>query len=257
MRQLLGDVAANTMNCMTKLSGWGCRVMALFRLLTRRIALAREAGAKIFDLLSANVCPRDIINSDSLENAFSVDMALGGSTNSVLHLMAIAHEAGVEFPLDRINAISEKTPCLCKLRPAGTYHIEDLDRAGGISAVMKELKSLLKLNSKTVSGLTIGQIIDKASVRDADVIRSEKTAYSDKGGLAILFGNLAPEGGVVKRSAVAPEMMVHQGPARVFDSEDDATKAIMEIKSAQVMSWLYDMKAPRAAVCRKCLRRPH
>ena len=183
-----GMFTANTMNCMTEVIGMGLPGNGTIPAIDpRRIALAREAGAKIFDLLSANVCPRDIINSDSLENAFSVDMALGGSTNSVLHLMAIAHEAGVEFPLDRINAISEKTPCLCKLRPAGTYHIEDLDRAGGISAVMKELKSLLKLNSKIVSGLTIGQIIDKASVGDADVIRSEKTAYSDKGGLAILF----------------------------------------------------------------------
>ena len=238
-----GMFTANTMNCMTEVIGMGLPGNGTIPAIDpRRIALAREAGAKIFDLLSANVCPRDIINSDSLENAFSVDMALGGSTNSVLHLMAIAHEAGVEFPLDRINAISEKTPCLCKLRPAGTYHIEDLDRAGGISAVMKELKSLLKLNSKTVSGLTIGQIIDKASVRDADVIRSEKTAYSDKGGLAILFGNLAPEGGVVKRSAVAPEMMVHQGPARVFDSEDDATKAIMgnKIKPGDVLVIRYE-----------------
>ncbi|MFA6347011.1 MAG: dihydroxy-acid dehydratase, partial [Dehalococcoidales bacterium] len=138
--------------------------------------------------------------------------------------------------------ISEKTPCLCKLRPAGTYHIEDLDRAGGISAVMKELQSLLNLELKTVSGLTIGQIIDKASVIDSDVIRSKSTAYSDKGGLAILFGNLAPEGGVVKRSAVAPEMMVHQGPARVFDSEDDATKAIMQgkIKSGDVVVIRYE-----------------
>ena len=238
-----GMFTANTMNCMTEVIGMGLPGNGTIPAIDpRRIALAREAGAKIFDLLSANVCPRDIINSDSLENAFSVDMALGGSTNSVLHLMAIAHEAGVEFPLDRINAISEKMPCLCKLRPAGTYHIEDLDRAGGISAVMKELKSLLKLNSKTVSGLTIGQIIDKASVRDADVIRSEKTAYSDKGGLAILFGNLAPEGGVVKRSAVAPEMMVHQGPARVFDSEDDATKAIMgnKIKPGDVLVIRYE-----------------
>ncbi|NLL89962.1 MAG: dihydroxy-acid dehydratase [Dehalococcoidales bacterium] len=238
-----GMFTANTMNCMTEVIGMGLPGNGTIPAIDpRRIALAREAGAKIFDLLSANVCPRDIINSDSLENAFSVDMALGGSTNSVLHLMAIAHEAGVEFPLDRINAVSEKTPCLCKLRPAGTYHIEDLDRAGGISAVMKELKSLLKLNSKTVSGLTIGQIIDKASVRDADVIRSEKTAYSDKGGLAILFGNLAPEGGVVKRSAVAPEMMVHQGPARVFDSEDDATKAIMgnKIKPGDVLVIRYE-----------------
>jgi dihydroxy-acid dehydratase len=238
-----GMFTANTMNCMTEVMGMGLPGNGTIPAIDpRRVALASEAGVKIFNLLSANICPRDIINSDSLENAFSVDMALGGSTNSVLHLMAIAHEAGVDFPLNRINAISEKTPCLCKLRPAGTYHIEDLDRAGGISAVMKELKSLLKLNLKTVSGLTVGQIIDKACVKDADVIRSKKTAYSDKGGLAILFGNLAPEGGVVKRSAVAPEMMVHEGPARVFDSEDDATKAIMggKIKPGDVLVIRYE-----------------
>ncbi|HAS04819.1 MAG TPA: dihydroxy-acid dehydratase [Dehalococcoidia bacterium] len=223
-----GMFTANTMNCMTEVMGMGLPGNGTIPAIDpRRIELAKKAGAKIMELLSDNICPRDIINPHSLENAFSVDMALGGSTNSVLHLMAIAHEAGVEFPLDKINAISEKTPCLCKLRPAGTYHIEDLDRAGGISAVMKELRPLLHLGLKTVSGLTIGQIINKASVIDSDVIRSKSTAYSDKGGLAILFGNLAPEGGVVKRSAVAPEMMVHKGPARVFDSEDDATKAIM------------------------------
>jgi dihydroxy-acid dehydratase len=238
-----GMFTANTMNCMTEVMGMGLPGNGTIPAIDpRRIELAKKAGTKIMELLVDNICPRDIINADSLENAFSVDMALGGSTNSVLHLIAIAHEAGVEFPLDRINYISEKTPCLCKLRPAGTYHIEDLDRAGGISAVMKELQSLLNLELKTVSGLTIGQIIDKASVIDSDVIRSKSTAYSDKGGLAILFGNLAPEGGVVKRSAVAPEMMVHQGPARVFDSEDDATKAIIEgkIKSGDVVVIRYE-----------------
>ncbi|MDD3678056.1 MAG: dihydroxy-acid dehydratase [Dehalococcoidales bacterium] len=238
-----GMFTANTMNCMTEVMGMGLPGNGTIPAIDpRRIELAKKAGTKIMELLVDNICPRDIINADSLENAFSVDMALGGSTNSVLHLIAIAHEAGVEFPLDRINYISEKTPCLCKLRPAGTYHIEDLDRAGGISAVMKELQSLLNLELKTVSGLTIGQIIDKASVIDSDVIRSKSTAYSDKGGLAILFGNLAPEGGVVKRSAVAPEMMVHQGPARVFDSEDDATKAIMQgkIKSGDVVVIRYE-----------------
>lgn len=238
-----GMFTANTMNCMTEVMGMGLPGNGTIPAIDpRRIELAKKAGTKIMELLVDNICPRDIINADSLENAFSVDMALGGSTNSVLHLIAIAHEAGVEFPLDRINNISEKTPCLCKLRPAGTYHIEDLDRAGGISAVMKELQSLLNLELKTVSGLTIGQIIDKASVIDSDVIRSKSTAYSDKGGLAILFGNLAPEGGVVKRSAVAPEMMVHQGPARVFDSEDDATKAIMQgkIKSGDVVVIRYE-----------------
>jgi len=156
--------------------------------------------------------------------------------------MAIAHEAGVEFSLARINAISEKTPCLTSLRPAGNYHIEDLDRAGGIPAVMKELKAHLNLETKTVTGRTVLDIITHAEVEDSDVIRSEKTAYSAKGGLAVLFGNIAPEGAVVKRSAVAPEMMVHKGPARVFESEDEATKAIMagSIKSGDVVVIRYE-----------------
>jgi dihydroxy-acid dehydratase len=156
--------------------------------------------------------------------------------------MAVAHEAGVEFPLSKINAISEETPCLCKLRPAGDYHIEDLDRAGGISAVMKELQTLLNLNIKTVTGVPVSSIVKNACVKDSDVIHSIDTAYSRKGGLAILFGNLAPEGAVVKRSAGAPEMMVHQGPARVFDSEDDATRAIMggKIKPGDVLVIRYE-----------------
>jgi dihydroxy-acid dehydratase len=234
---------ANTMNCLTEAMGMALpgngTIPAVDK---RRIELAGEAGRQIMNILADNVCPRDIINRDSLKNAFLVDMALGGSTNSILHLMAVAHEAGVEFPLSKINDISEHTPCLCKIRPAGTYHIEDLDRAGGIPAVMKELKTLLNLNVKTVTGGTVSRIIDSVCVKDSDVIRSIKTAYSSKGGLAVLFGNLAPEGAVVKRSAVAPEMMVHQGPARVFDSEDDATKAIMGgiIKSGDVLVIRYE-----------------
>ena len=169
-------------------------------------------------------------------------MALGGSTNSVLHLMALAHEAGVDFSLTKVNKISEKTPCLCKLRPAGKYHIEDLDRAGGITAVMKQLEKKLNLGIKTVSGKTVAQVIEEARVIDADVIHSVETAHSAEGGIAVLFGNLAPEGAVVKRSAVAPEMMQHSGPARVFESEDAATKAIMDgsIKSGEVLVIRYE-----------------
>jgi dihydroxy-acid dehydratase len=169
-------------------------------------------------------------------------MALGGSTNSVLHLMAIANEAGIEFPLLLVTEISENTPQLCQLRPAGDYHIEDLDRAGGIPAVMKELKEQLNLRSKTVSGKTVGRNIVQARVLDRAVIRSQAKAYSRTGGLAILFGNLAPEGAVVKKGAVAPEMMVHQGPARVFDSEEAATQAIMggQIKPGEVIVIRYE-----------------
>lgn len=193
-------------------------------------------------LHAAGIKPRDIINEDAMHNAFTVDMALGGSTNSVLHLTAIAHEAGIEFPLTRVNEVSKATPQLCYLRPAGSYHIEDLDRAGGISAVMKELKDLLRLKAKTVSGKSVSGVIAAGKVTDRDVIRTKAKAYAPRGGLAVLFGNIAPDGAVVKRSAVAPEMMKHQGPARVFDSEEAATQAIMSgsIKSGEVLVIRYE-----------------
>jgi dihydroxy-acid dehydratase len=169
-------------------------------------------------------------------------MALGGSTNSILHFMAVAHEAGIDFSLSMINEISERTPTLCKLSPAGNYHIEDLDRAGGVSAVMKELQGILNLGSRTVSGKSVAEIIADSRVLDGEIIRSTLNAYSATGGIAILFGNLAPEGGVVKKSAVAPEMMIHRGAARVFDSEEEATQAIMNgsIKSGEVIVIRYE-----------------
>jgi dihydroxy-acid dehydratase len=238
-----GMFTANTMNCLTEALGMALPGNGTIPAIDeRRWKLAWQAGEQVMKLLSANVRPKDIINEESLENAFTVDMALGGSTNSVLHLMAIAHEAGVEFSLPRINAISENTPCLARIRPAGEYHIEDLDRAGGIPAVMKELKAHLHTAQKTVSGRTVLDIITHAEVEDSDVIRSEKTAYSAKGGLAVLFGNIAPEGAVVKRSAVDEKMMKHKGPARVFDSEDEATRAIMvgAIKPGDVVVIRYE-----------------
>jgi dihydroxy-acid dehydratase len=238
-----GMFTANTMNCITEALGMALPGNGTIPAVDeRRWKLAWQAGEQVMKLLAANTRPKDIINEKSLENAFTVDMALGGSTNSVLHLMAVAHEAGVEFSLPRINAISENTPCLAKIRPAGEYHIEDLDRAGGIPAVMKELKNHLNTDQKTVSGRTVLDIITHAAVEDSDVIRSEKTAYSAKGGLAVLFGNIAPEGAVVKRSAVDPRMMTHSGPARVFDSEDDATRAIMAgaIKAGDVVVIRYE-----------------
>ena len=174
-------------------------------------------------------------------------MALGASTNSVLHLMAVAHEAGVAFPLSLVNEIGQKTPCLCKLSPAYVdkdtkYHIEDLDRAGGISAVMSEIKGLLKLNLKSATGRTLAESIAGSKVLDRAVIRPVDNAFSATGGLAILFGNLAPDGAVVRRSAVAPEMLSHRGPARVFDSEEAATKAIMahNIKEGDVIVIRYE-----------------
>ncbi|MDD5039205.1 MAG: dihydroxy-acid dehydratase [Dehalococcoidales bacterium] len=238
-----GMFTANTMNCLTEALGMGLPGNGTIPAVDiRRRQLAKTAGEQVVKLLSSNTRPRDIINKESIHNAFTVDMALGGSTNSVLHLMALANEAGIDFPLTGVNEISEHTPQLCKLRPAGEYHIEDLDRAGGIAAVMKELKSLLNLKSKTVSGKSIGEVIADKKILDKEVIHSRAKAYSTTGGIAVLFGNLAPEGGVVKRAAVAPEMLVHRGPARVFDSEEAATKAIMgnKIEAGEVIVIRYE-----------------
>ena len=238
-----GMFTANTMNCLTEALGLGLTGNGTIPAVdSRRRKLAKKAGEQVLALLAGDIRPGDIVTGDSLHNAFAVDMALGGSTNSVLHLAAIAHEAGIDFPLTMINEISSRTPTLCKLRPSGDYHIEDLDRAGGISAVMKELKALLNLDAKTVSGKTVGEVIAESRVMDRQVIRSIDSAHSGTGGLAMLFGNIAPEGAVVKRSAVLPEMMTHQGPARVFDSEEEATKAIMDggIRSGEVIVIRYE-----------------
>jgi len=238
-----GMFTANTMNCLTEALGMGLPGNGTIPAVdSSRLLLAKKAGEQVTRLIAGNIRPRDIINADSIHNAFTVDMALGGSTNSVLHLMAIAHEAGVDFPLSMVNEISQRTPHLSRLRPSGEYHLEDLDRAGGIGAVMKELKGLLKLNSKTVSGKTVAEIIVQSRNKDKEVIRPASQAHSPTGGIAILFGNIAPEGAVVKRAAVAPEMMVHQGKAHVFDSEEEATRAIMDkkIKPGEVLVIRYE-----------------
>jgi len=238
-----GMFTANTMNCLMEALGIALPGNGTIPAVdSRRRELAEIAGEQIMKLHAAGVKPRDIINEDSLHNALTVDMALGGSTNSVLHLTAIAHEAGVVFPLTMVNEISKATPQLCYLRPAGPYHIEDLDRAGGVSAVMKELKDILRLKVKTVSGKSVSGVVAAGKIADRDVIRTKANAYAPRGGLAVLFGNIAPDGAVVKRSAVAPEMMKHQGPARVFDSEEAATQAIMSgsIKSGEVLVIRYE-----------------
>ncbi len=227
-----GMFTANTMNCLTEAMGMGLKGNGTITAMSgARKTLAREAGERVVELLKRNVRPKSIITRDSIYNALTVDVALGGSTNSVLHLMAIANEAGIKFPLSLVNEISERTPTLCTLSPAisptGEHFIEDFARAGGVPAVMHELKSLLNTNCKTVSGKTVGEIIENAQVTDRDVIHSVDNAYSRTGGLAMLFGNLAPQGAIVKRSATAKEMLQHKGPARVFDSEELATKAIM------------------------------
>jgi len=238
-----GMFTANTMNCATEAMGLGLPGNGTIPAVDgRRQQLAREAGQRVTELVADNVRPRDIITKDSIHNAFTVDMALGGSTNSVLHIMAVAHEAGIDFPLSLVNEVSQHTPHLCKLSPAGDYRIEDLDKAGGIPGVMKELQKLLKLDAKTVSGKSVAQIVAGAEVMDREVIHSVSDAYSPTGGISILFGNLAPEGAVVKSAAVDPEMMVHQGPARVFNSEEEAMSPIMSgsIKSGEVVVIRYE-----------------
>jgi len=238
-----GMFTANTMNCLTEALGIGLVGNGTIPAVDgRRQQLAKEAGQQVMELLANNVRPRDIITKDSIRNAFTVDMALGGSTNSVLHLMAIAHEAEIDFPLSLVNEISEHTPHLCKLSPAGDYRIEDLGHAGGVAAVMKELQELLNLGTRTVLSKSVAQVIAEARVLDREVIHSVPNAYSATGGIAILFGNLAPEGAVVKRAAVAPEMLVHQGPARIFNAEEEATSAVMNgsIKPGEVIVIRYE-----------------
>jgi len=238
-----GMFTANTMNCLMEALGMALPGNGTIPAAdARRVQLARKAGEQIMTLLAKNIRPRDIINQKSLENAFTVDMALGGSTNTVLHLPAIASEAGISFPLKKINEISQRTPYLSKLSPAGVYHIQDLDRAGGIPAVMKEVKSLLYTDLMTVTGKTIGENIAAAKVIDREVIHTKANAYSQTGGLAILYGNIAPEGAAVKAGAVPAGMLKFKGPAKVFNSEEEVTPAIMKgkIKSGDVVVIRYE-----------------
>ena len=224
-----GMYTANSMNCLTEAIGMGLQgngtIPAVY---SERIKLAKHAGMKVMELYEKNIRPRDIMTEKAFENALTVDMALGCSTNSMLHLPAIAHEAGVELNLDMANDISAKTPNLCHLAPAGPTYIEDLNEAGGVYAVMNELdkKGLLNTDLITVTGKTVGENIAGCVNRNPEVIRPVGNPYSETGGIAVLKGNLAPDSAVVKRSAVVPEMMVHEGPARVFDCEEDAIAAI-------------------------------
>ena len=224
-----GMYTANSMNCLTEALGMGLKgngtIPAVY---SARIELAKHAGMAVMELVRKNICPRDIMTKEALMNALTVDMALGCSTNSMLHLPAIAHECGVELNLDIANEISAKTPNLCHLAPAGRTYMEDLNEAGGVYAVMNELtkKGLLNTECMTVTGKTIGENIAGCVNLDHDIIRPVENPYSETGGIAVLKGNLAPEGSVVKRSAVLPEMLVHEGPAKVFDSEEEAQAAI-------------------------------
>ena len=224
-----GMYTANSMNCLTEALGMGLKgngtIPAVY---SERIRLAKHAGMQIMQLVEKNIRPRDIMTKEAFLNALTMDMALGCSTNSMLHLPAIAHEAGVELNMEIANELSAKTPNLCHLAPAGPTYIEDLNEAGGVYAVMNELnkKGLLYTDLITVTGKTVGENIEGCVNKNPEVIRPIDNPYSETGGIAVLKGNLAPETAVVKRSAVAPEMMVHEGPARVFDCEEDAIAAI-------------------------------
>ena len=224
-----GMYTANSMNCLTEAIGMGLpgngTIPAVY---SERIKLAKHAGMAVMELLKRDIRPRDIMTKAAFMNALTMDMALGCSTNSMLHLPAIAHEAGVDIDLDIANALSEKTPNLCHLAPAGPTYMEDLNEAGGVSAVMSELNKigLLDTSCMTVTGKTIAENIQGVVNKNPEVIRPVENPYSKTGGIAVLKGNLAPDSAVVKRSAVVPEMMVHEGPARVFDCEEDAIAAI-------------------------------
>lgn len=224
-----GMYTANSMNCLTEALGMGLKgngtIPAVY---SARIRLAKEAGMQVMELFRKNIRPRDIMTKEAILNALTVDMALGCSTNSMLHLPAIAHEIGMDFEIDFANGISEKTPNLCHLAPAGNTYMEDLEEAGGVYAVMAELnkKGLLHTDCMTVTGKTVGENIAASHNLDEDVIRPIERPYSQTGGLAVLKGNLAPDGSVVKRSAVVAEMLRHEGPARVFECEEDAIAAI-------------------------------
>lgn len=240
-----GMYTANSMNCLTEVLGMGLRgngtIPAVY---SERIRLAKHAGMKVMELLERNIRPRDILTEKAFLNALTVDMALGCSTNSMLHLPAIAHEVGIDLNLDIANEISKKTPNLCHLAPAGHTYMEDLNEAGGVYAVMNELnkKNLLYTDLITATGKTVGENIRGCVNRNPEIIRPIDNPYSQTGGIAVLRGNLAPDTGVVKQSAVAPEMMVHEGPARVFDCEEDAIAAITggKIKAGDVVVIRYE-----------------
>ncbi|HLL77980.1 MAG TPA: dihydroxy-acid dehydratase, partial [Ktedonobacteraceae bacterium] len=241
-----GMFTANSMNCLMEalglaLPGNGSRLATS----EARKDLARAAGHQIMRLIEANLTPRQIVNQETVDNAFALDMAMGGSTNTVLHTLALATEAGIDYSLERINAVAARTPHLCKVSPAGKWHMEDVDRAGGISAILKELSrkpGALNLDRPTVTLKTLGENIADAEVLDSEVILPIEKPHSERGGLAILFGNLAPDGAVVKVGAVAPAMRKHSGPARIYNSQEAACAGILngEVKSGDVVVIRYE-----------------
>ncbi len=241
-----GMFTANSMNCLMEalglaLPGNGSRLATS----QARKDLAQAAGHQIMKLVEANLTPRQIVNEDSIDNAFALDMAMGGSTNTVLHTLALAKEGGMDYSLERINQVAERTPHLCKVSPSGKWHMEDVDRAGGISAILKELSrkpGTLTLDRPTVTLRTLGENIAEAEIQDQEVIHPLEQPYSERGGLAILFGNLAPDGAVVKVAAVAPEMQKHTGPARIYNSQEEASAGILnkQVKEGDVVVIRYE-----------------
>ncbi len=242
-----GLFTANSMNCLMEALGIALpgngTVLAIDE---RRLDLARQAGSRIMDLVEQDLKPRDIITKEALCNAFALDMAMGGSTNTVLHTLAIANEAGVDFNLEELNRLSERVPNICRVSPAArAVHMEDVEAAGGISAILNELSRVdgaLDLTCITVTGSTLGKNIAKARIKDPEVIRSVDDPYSEEGGLAILFGNLAPQGSVVKTAAVGAAMMVHSGPARIYESQEEAVRGILngEVQPGEVVVIRYE-----------------
>ncbi|MFO7254288.1 MULTISPECIES: dihydroxy-acid dehydratase [Limnochorda] len=241
-----GMFTANSMNCLAEALGLALPGNGTILADTpEREALAREAARRIVELVEEGLTPRQLVTLESLDNAFALDMAMGGSTNTVLHGLAIAHEAGIEYPLERLDALSRRVPHLCKVSPASSYHIEDVHRAGGIPAILKELAripGLLHLETPTVAGKTLGEIVAEAEVTDPEVIRPLERAYSPEGGLAVLFGNLAPLGAVLKTGAVDPEITVHEGPAVIYDSQEEAAEGIArgEVQPGDVVVIRYE-----------------
>ena len=241
-----GMFTANSMNCLCEAIGLALpgngTILAED---PKRRGLWRAAGKRILEMINENLCPRDIVTQESLDNAFVLDMAMGGSTNTVLHTLAIAHEAGIDYKLDRINDLSKKCPNICKVSPSSPYHVEDVDRAGGISAILKEISRiprLLNTGCKTVTGKTLGKNIARAKSKDPACIRPIENAYSPEGGLFILRGNLAPEGAVIKAAGVDPKMLTHEGPAIIFESQEDACEGILagKVKPGDVVVIRYE-----------------
>ncbi len=241
-----GMFTANSMNCLMEALGLALPFNGTALAKTpEREALAKRAAEQIFTLLERNLEPRDIVTAEALDDAFALDMAMGGSTNTVLHTLALANEAGLEYPLERINAVAEKVPHLCKVSPSGKWHMEDVHRAGGIPAILNEVQrgtGMLHFDRMTVSGTTLGESIQGCEIKDDEVIRRYENAHSKRGGLAILFGNLAPKGAVVKVGGVSAEMMKFSGPARIYESQDEALAGILagEVKAGEVVVIRYE-----------------